>query len=463
MSALDRSQALNALNLKPSLPAAAAAPARNQDKGPEGQEETSKARFSRLLANSRAEASQKPADTPDRTAKTPASPTRSARAAARNSDDPADKAADEVEAPPSSTPSRAGVAARGSTARDAQDTASSDDKATDAESTANAAAPEAAPPSASGNASDLAAWLASLPPAPTAVPMAPPTAGDAGAAPGDAADGTDPTTNLLATLGKAGPGMAGLETAATAAAAVKGSDAGAADALASTPERWLGPTAPTPALADSKALPDTNAGAAALPSALLASLAAGTLGAGKSQDAPKTSVALDALPLASSAAIAGHGVASLARSIDTPASASAAVPTPVGDPGFHEALAAQVSVFARAGLSKAELHLNPAELGPVSVHIMMNGDQARVDFGADRAQTRQAIEAGWAELAASLQDAGFTLSGGGVSEQAQRQAAERQATPQGPRADRTLVVDDVPAASIVAARPRAGSALDLYA
>jgi flagellar hook-length control protein FliK len=460
MSALDRSQALNALNLKPSLPATAAAPARNQDKGPEGQEETSKARFSRLLANSRAEASQKPADTPDRTAKTPASPTRSARAAARNSDDHADKAADEVEAPPSSTPSRSGVAVRGATARDAQDTASSDDKATDAESTANAAAPEAAPPSASGNASDLAAWLASLPPAPTAVPMAPPTAGDAGAAPGDAADGTDPTTNLL---GMAGPGVPGLETALTAVAGAKGSDAGAANALTSTTERWLGQTAPTPALADSKAIPDTNTGAAALPSALLASLAAGTLGAGKSEDAPRTSVALDALPLASSAAIAGHGVASLARAIDTPAAASAAVPTPVGDPGFHEALAAQVSVFARAGLSKAELHLNPAELGPVSVHIMMNGDQARVDFGADRAQTRQAIEAGWAELAASLQDAGFTLSGGGVSEQAQRQAAERQATPQGPRADRTLVVDDVPAASIVAARPRAGSALDLYA
>lgn len=460
MSALDRSQVAS---LKPSLPAVAAAPARNQDQGPEGQEETSKARFSRLLAHSRAEASQKPVDTPDRTAKTPATPTRSSRTAERNSDDHADKAADEVESRPSPVPSRSGVAARGEPSRDAQDPASSDEKATDVERTADTAAPEAALQSVSGNAGDLAAWLASLPPTPMAPAMAASTAGNAGPAPGDAADGNDPTTNLLATLGKAGPGMAGLEAAVTAAAGATGSDAGASNAIASTTERWLGQTSPIPALADSKALPDASAGAAVLPSALLANLVAGTLGAGKSQDAPKTSVAFDVPPLTSSAAIAGHGVASLARPVDAPASASVTVPTPVGDPGFHEALAAQVSVFARAGLSKAELHLNPAELGPVSVHIMMNGDQARVDFGADRAQTRQAIEAGWAELAASLQDAGFTLSGGGVSEQAQRQAAERQATPQGTRAARTRGVDDVPADSIVAARPRAGSALDLYA
>ena len=120
-------------------------------------------------------------------------------------------------------------------------------------------------------------------------------------------------------------------------------------------------------------------------------------------------------------------------------------------------------MFARGGLSKAELHLNPAELGPVSVQIMMNGDQARVDFGADRAQTRQAIEAGWAELATSLQDAGFTLSGGGVSEHAQRQASQRQAAPQNGRTDRAVVLEEEPVASMVPARTRAGSALDLYA
>jgi hypothetical protein len=48
----------------------------------------------------------------------------------------------------------------------------------------------------------------------------------------------------------------------------------------------------------------------------------------------------------------------------------------------------------------------------------MDGTQARIDFGADVAATRQAIEAGLPELASALRDAGYTLAGGGVSSQA---------------------------------------------
>jgi flagellar hook-length control protein FliK len=55
-------------------------------------------------------------------------------------------------------------------------------------------------------------------------------------------------------------------------------------------------------------------------------------------------------------------------------------------------------------------------MGPVSVQIVMDGTQARVDFGADMVATRQAIEAGLPELASALRDAGFTLAGGGVSQ-----------------------------------------------
>jgi len=57
-------------------------------------------------------------------------------------------------------------------------------------------------------------------------------------------------------------------------------------------------------------------------------------------------------------------------------------------------------------------------MGPVSVQIVMDGTQARIDFGADVAATRHAIEAGLPELASALRDAGFTLAGGGVSQHA---------------------------------------------
>ena len=98
------------------------------------------------------------------------------------------------------------------------------------------------------------------------------------------------------------------------------------------------------------------------------------------------------------------------------APASVAIATPVDAPDFAQALSLQLSVFAKDGVQHAELHLNPAEMGPVSVQIVMDGTQARIDFGADAAATRHAIEAGLPELASALRDAGFTLAGGGVSQ-----------------------------------------------
>ena len=92
------------------------------------------------------------------------------------------------------------------------------------------------------------------------------------------------------------------------------------------------------------------------------------------------------------------------------------LPTPFDAADFSQALGIQVSVLARGGVQHAELQLNPAEMGPVSVQIVMDGTRAQVDFGADMAATRQAIEAGMPALASALRDAGFTLAGGGVSQ-----------------------------------------------
>jgi len=108
--------------------------------------------------------------------------------------------------------------------------------------------------------------------------------------------------------------------------------------------------------------------------------------------------------------------------------ATPAPPTPVGSnnatahvsahvesPQFAASLGVQVTVFAAQGVQRAELHLNPAEMGPVSIRIAIDGTSARVDFAADHAATRDAIERGLPELATALREAGLTLSGGGVS------------------------------------------------
>jgi flagellar hook-length control protein FliK len=102
------------------------------------------------------------------------------------------------------------------------------------------------------------------------------------------------------------------------------------------------------------------------------------------------------------------------------------LPVPLEDPRFAQALGLQVSLLARDGVHEASLRLNPADMGPVSVQIVLDGTQARVEFGADMARTRELIERSLPELAAALRDAGLTLSGGGVSQQ-QAGRGERQA------------------------------------
>nr|HET7858535.1 flagellar hook-length control protein FliK [Caldimonas sp.] len=118
--------------------------------------------------------------------------------------------------------------------------------------------------------------------------------------------------------------------------------------------------------------------------------------------------------------VGGSGIASVAtgsRDVASPP-AALALATPIDSPDFAAALGVQVSVLARDGVQHAELHLHPVETGPVSIRIELDGTNARIDFGADLAATRHAIEQGLPELASALRDAGLTLAGGGVSQHA---------------------------------------------
>jgi flagellar hook-length control protein FliK len=126
----------------------------------------------------------------------------------------------------------------------------------------------------------------------------------------------------------------------------------------------------------------------------------------------------------------GFANALAASSSSAPASGAAATPPSMptadvagrfGTPAFAPSLAASVSVLARDGIQEARLNLHPAEMGPIAVQIAIEGTQARVDFTAEVAATRAAIESGLPELASALRESGLTLAGGGVYEQAREQ------------------------------------------
>ena len=168
--------------------------------------------------------------------------------------------------------------------------------------------------------------------------------------------------------------------------------------------------------------------------------------------------------VASDPAALSIGLAGATRAIGElqgPAPSALAFATPIAAPEFAVALGVQVSVLAQDGVQHAELHLNPAETGPVSIRISVDGDSARVEFGADLAATRQAIERGLPELASALRDAGLTLTGGGVSQHAGSPPGGDEAASQEHRGPVGTALPEVTGARVV--RRVADGGVDLYA
>lgn len=101
--------------------------------------------------------------------------------------------------------------------------------------------------------------------------------------------------------------------------------------------------------------------------------------------------------------------------------AESRVETPFGHPDFADEMVAHVAQHAslsRHGLREVTLHLNPVEMGPVSVRIAIEGSVASVDFAATQAATRQQLEQSLPALAAALGEDGLSLGSSSVGETA---------------------------------------------
>jgi len=69
----------------------------------------------------------------------------------------------------------------------------------------------------------------------------------------------------------------------------------------------------------------------------------------------------------------------------------------------------RVAWVANNRMSAATLQVNPPQLGPIEVRILMSGDQAAVSFAAVQPQTREAIQQALPVLASSLASQGLSL------------------------------------------------------
>lgn len=152
--------------------------------------------------------------------------------------------------------------------------------------------------------------------------------------------------------------------------------------------------------------------------------------------------------------------------------------SPVTSAQFADELAEKVTMFMRLakndGPMTAELHLNPAEMGPINIKIELDGQNAQIDFAAAALETRQAIEASMPMLSSALDEVGLNLTGGGVSSQTQQQSfgqsfAQSGGSPEGRSSSRmggrsgTDAIEEPVTRSVNVARLTQKGGLDLYA
>jgi len=86
---------------------------------------------------------------------------------------------------------------------------------------------------------------------------------------------------------------------------------------------------------------------------------------------------------------------------------------------FGEAVGQRVMLMLGHEMQGARIELNPADLGPMEIHLHLRGNDATVHFGVTHALTREVIEAALPRLREMLAEQGFTQVNVNVGQQGQ--------------------------------------------
>ncbi|GHT97037.1 hypothetical protein AGMMS49545_23580 [Betaproteobacteria bacterium] len=148
--------------------------------------------------------------------------------------------------------------------------------------------------------------------------------------------------------------------------------------------------------------------------------------------------------------------------------------TPVMSPAWGQEFGEKIVWMAKSGQQTAQLSLNPAHLGPLTIHLNLDADKAFATFTATTAEVRQAIEEAMPRLREMLAAAGVALGETSVGTQtrqewqtAQQQAAWQEAqnharNARAARRDGAILEDHLPIDRAVRAQ-HGVSMVDLFA
>lgn len=126
-------------------------------------------------------------------------------------------------------------------------------------------------------------------------------------------------------------------------------------------------------------------------------------------------------------AVAAHNAAAANAAPPPAAPVVAAVTTPVGVRGWDSEIGEKLTWMVGRHETRAELVLNPPQLGRIEVSLSMNGDQANATFVSANPAVREALENAVPHLREILQGAGISLGQTQVgAESFQQQANNRE-------------------------------------
>jgi len=146
---------------------------------------------------------------------------------------------------------------------------------------------------------------------------------------------------------------------------------------------------------------------------------------------------------------------------------SATLHAPLASPEWRQGLSQQLIGLHQRGEQQIELHLNPAELGPLSISLKLGELGAQAHFLSAHPQVRHAIEQAIPQLREALAEQGINLGEASVGEQRQQQAQGDRSGQSGRSANLGAIADDSDGSHLAAAAGPAAQALsggiDLYA
>ena len=108
----------------------------------------------------------------------------------------------------------------------------------------------------------------------------------------------------------------------------------------------------------------------------------------------------------------------------------------VGSQAWGEAMSQHSVRMAAQGIKQAQVHVHPRDLGPISIHVQMDDQQAaQVHFGAGHAQARDALDQALPQLRQAFSDSGIALGQASIGQDGQTRGQGQSQPHSGQEAD----------------------------